>query len=99
FHFALLTSASRDDPENQPCCSSLPQGPNPKCGTAPEIRFIPCLCWRILRPSGLQQSRTVPAIVRRNSVTAYAAAPPAPTAASEIFTPGPMVDEMEIFFT
>jgi hypothetical protein len=29
--------------------------------------------------------------------TVYAA-PPAPTEASEIFTPGPMVEEMEIFF-
>jgi hypothetical protein len=36
-------------------------------------------------------ARTEPAI--RNYV-----APLTPTAASEIFTPGPMVDEMEIFF-
>jgi len=50
-----------------------------------------------LRPPGLQQSRTVPAIVRRNFVTAYAA-PPAPIEASEIFTPGPMLEEMETFF-
>ena len=28
----------------------------------------------------------------------YATPPPAPTEASEIFTPGPMVEEMEIFF-
>ena len=45
----------------------------------------------------LQQSRTVPAIVRRE-VKPYAT-PPAPTEVSEIFTPGPMVEEMEIFFT
>ena len=86
--------------------------------------------------SDLQQSRTVPAIVRRNSFcrvsghfrcaealalqipinfrhldgfafqqtapcdgTRNYAAPPAPTADKAIFTPGPMVDEMEIFFT
>jgi hypothetical protein len=28
----------------------------------------------------------------------YACIPPAPTEASAIFTPGPMVEEMEIFF-
>jgi hypothetical protein len=56
--------------------------------------------------SDLQQSRTVPAIVRRNYLRPRPArgenqnyaAPPAPTEASEIFTPGPMVEEMETFF-
>ena len=68
----------------------------------------------ILRPCGLQQSRTVLAIVRENSLKlvmagqpegrdpaiqlTYAAAPLAPTEASAIFTPGPMVELREIFF-
>ena len=49
---------------------------------------------------GLQQSRTVLAIVRENSFRfgRQAAAPPAPTDARAIFTPGPMVELMEIFF-
>jgi hypothetical protein len=46
------------------------------------------------KASKLQQSRTVPAIVRRN-LENYDAAP---TEARAIFTPGPMVEEMEIFF-
>ena len=57
--------------------------------------------FKLLRQKALelQQSRTVPAIVRRNlSDGRYATPPPAPTEASEIFTPGPMVEEMEIFF-
>ena len=52
-------------------------------------------------PKSLQQSRTVLAIVRENSLRfgRQAAAPPAaPTEASAIFTPGPMVELMEIFF-
>jgi hypothetical protein len=66
---------------------------------ASEIRFIPCLCWRILRLRGVSSSLgQFPAIVRRNLKNLYACAPPAPTEASAIFTPGPMVEEMEIFF-
>ena len=49
--------------------------------------------------ANLQQSRTVLAIVRENSKNPYACAPPAPTEASAIFTPGPIVELMEIFFT
>ena len=58
-----------------------------------EIRFIPCLCWRILRHRGVSSSLgQFPAIVRRNSKN-YAADPLTPTEASAIFTPGPMVEE------
>ena len=67
-----------------------------------QIRFIPCLCWRILRPLGewpqrsssLGQSRRSSAGIVKHLRHAY----PPPTEASEIFTPGPMVEEMEIFF-
>ncbi len=85
---------------------TLPQGPNPN-GEAAFANPVPSLSvlenFKLL--AKLQQSRTVPAIVRRNSEVAavrsgtiHYVAPPAPTEASAIFTPGPMVEEMEIFF-
>jgi hypothetical protein len=55
----------------------------------------------------LQQSRTVsgdhPPKFKNPSpegmeLNNYTCTPPAPTEASAIFTPGPMVEEMEIFF-
>ena len=49
------------------------------------------------RKGRLQQSRTVFGDRPPNSKNLYTA-PPAPTEASAIFTPGPMVEEMEIFF-
>ena len=79
---------------------ALPQGSNPNCARSPcEIRFSPRLRWTfksLKHSSGLGQ---VPAIVRRNSLELQcASALAAPTLPSAIFTPGPIVEEMEIFF-
>jgi len=86
-----------------PCCFKRCPRVQTRTGETPSLKMgfanpvLPCLCWRILSfVRKLQQSRTVPAIVRRNSKN-YAA-PPAPTEVKAIFTPGPMVEEIEIFF-
>jgi hypothetical protein len=95
----LLSFADpRDDPWTYPVASIRCPRVQTRKGEVSLANPVPSLSvlenFKLL--AKLQQSRTVPAIVRRN-LKNYAA-PPAPTEASEIFTPGPMVEEMEIFF-
>src|SRR5215469_5903830 len=94
----------RDDPHRRPVAhslallaalESLPQGSNPNGEVSFANSVLAPSALEDLSPEGLQRSRTGhSAIAGRNCYSA----PPAPTLASAIFTPGPIVELMEIFF-
>src|SRR5262249_30482868 len=95
FHFALLTSARVTIRVPTLLLFTLPQGQNPNRRSFPRKSGSFPVC-----AGNLLSLFRAPAVSDspgdRPPEFSYAT-PPAPTAASEIFTPGPMVEEMEIF--
>jgi hypothetical protein len=92
---------SRDDPQIHPVAQNLPQGPNPnwRIFFANPVSSLSVLeDFKTFRRTGLQVSSSLGQFRRSSAGINTYTAPPAPTEGSEIFTPGPMVDEREIFF-